>query len=146
MLLHCSAACLYPYHKISVNIWILYNNACMWSSPYPALQCRPALSWPAGQKRLLRFLTLIYIYRCADKHRDVDVYMYLLIYIFHFVYQRSNAVRPFPVAVQSKANLYSWNILPGRSWRWPLIHCAAPFPYQRSEIIVAPLRHLYPAL
>ena len=39
---------------------------------------------------------------------------------------------PF-LASWSKANLYSWNILPGRSWRWPLIHCAAPFPYQRPD-------------
>jgi len=40
---------------------------------------------------------------------------------------------PF-LAGWSKANLYSWNILPGRSWRWPLILCVALFPYQRPDI------------
>ena len=38
------------------------------------------------------------------------------------------------LASRSKANLYSWNILPGRSLRWPLILCAVPFPYQRPDI------------
>jgi len=41
---------------------------------------------------------------------------------------------PF-LAGRSKANLYSWNISPGRSWSWPLIHCAAPFPYQRPDTL-----------
>jgi len=117
----------------SISLPTARNQVSPSPSPPPSATIQPDLSLGWLVRSGYWFLSSVSpIYTDEYICRGIDGYMYLLIYIFI-----SYTSAPMPpglfLAGRSKANLYCWNILPGRSWRWPLIHCAVPFPYQRPD-------------
>jgi len=134
------------YYVYTLHIYVYTKNirahahAQNCTAPFTSTQRSNAV-WPFPVAIYISIYLSIYIHRSIHLSISIylSIYVYVDIYIYNYLFlflflPPSAPMPPGPfLAGRSKANLYSWNILPGCSWRLLLIHCAAPFPYQRPD-------------